>query len=738
MYKSRHILLLLLALMLGLGASAQPSTATTQGRDFWLTFLLQYDGPGDRSLLLSGKAGTTVAVGASNGWGDIVVIDVSCVMMLDVPDQQGLVFHVTADDDIAVYARNYIDMTYDIATVYPTQSLGCNYMVQTYDFLEYPRVYCPEVAVVATEDSTQVTVEPRDGTAQTLTLQAGRAAYFYWEEEMAGYVMDGKMSGTRVHSQAGKPIAVFQGSQCAHVGHSACDHLFEQSVPFEFWGRRFIVVPIAGRVWQTVNPAKDVVRILSATTGNHVTINDTTTIILNAGEYIDTSISTAFSIEAWDSVSVCMYMGGGVLEGTNTYVGDPSSIIIPPVEQGAQRSTFAVSNTEMSIFHYANVVSKSCYVPGITLDGIPVDTAFHAFDDTWSYAQLPLEQGTHTLSSEYGTLNAWLYGMGPVESYGYIAAMGLQQPDLHLLVNGVEVTDTADICEGNIAIVELHTGTSFSDTRWLFDGNILSSSSMTLRRYFAESGIYTLQAMLHGDCCQQWCDSLQVTLRVRPDYKMEQADRFCEGTPYPWRDMVLLSAGNYADSLTTVAGCDSVFVLRLEAKNVPQLGIGVETDLAGHTYRLTAQHYDAFDWTTMHWSTVPDYPALQGHEGDTVIDISPTAITYVTLHAEVECPAESTVVLEPMEWPEVIYAPNIFTPGQDDNNRFAILSPLEIDGELTIYNREGLQIFSTADLAEGWDGGNWPQGAYVWHLRYRHLHSPKRWHTAIGTVTLLR
>ncbi len=737
MCKLRHIPFLLLAMVLGLGVSAQPSTATTQGRDFWLTFMLQYDGTGSRSLLFSGKEGITVAVGASNGWGDTLVIDASCVMSLDVPDLQGIVFHVTADDDISVYARNYLDMTYDIATVYPTQSLGCNYMAQTYDLLVYPPAYGPELAVVAIEDSTQVTVEPRDGTAQTVTLQAGRVAYFYWEEDMAGYIMDGKMSGTRVYSQAGKPIAVFQGSQCAHVGHSACDHIFEQSVPIEFWGRQFIVVPIAGRVWETVNPAKDVVRILSATASNHVSINDTT-IVLNAGEYIDTSISTVFSIEAWDSVSVCMYMGGGLLEGTDIYVGDPSSIIIPPVEQGAQSSTFAVTNTEMSTFHYANVVSKSCYVPGITLDGTPVDTAFHAFDDTWSYAQLSLEQGTHTLSSEYGTLNAWLYGMGPVESYGYIAAMGLQQPDLQLLVNGVPVTNTADVCQGDNILVELRTGTSFRDTRWRLDGDTLLSGNLTVQFSFADTGHHTLQAMLHGDCCQRWCDSLQVTLRVRPAYSSVEADRFCEGTAYHWRDTVLHTAGNYTDSMTTVAGCDSVFVLQLEAKKVPQLGIGVETDLAGHTYRLTAQHFDTLVWTAMHWSTVPDYPELQGHENDIVIDISPAAITYATLHAEVECPADSTVVLVPLEWPEVIYAPSIFTPGQDINNRFAISSPLEIDGELTIYNREGLQIFSTAHLSEGWDGGNWPQGAYVWHLRYRYLYSPKRWHTAIGTVTLLR
>lgn len=245
----------------------------------------------------------------------------------------------------------------------------------------------------------------------------------------------------------------------------------------------------------------------------------------------------------------------------------------------------------------------------------------------------------------------------------------------------------------------------------------------------------------------------------------------------------------------------------------------MNTDCFCQTYRLSTQHFDTSEWHNMQWSTVPDIPELHGHERGSVIELSPTAITYVTLHAEAECPTDSTITLKPITWPvaemtvepkliqfdkqnsfeaydisantsnrewavngktlaftgnplhytiqevsdsivvvltamndycsdtasavihiinEGIYVPNVFTPGEDINNRFTIAAAEEIEGELTIYNREGLRVFHTNDLATGWDGSSCAQGAYVWHLKYRYLHTPNRWQKAVGTVTLLR
>ncbi|MBQ8704053.1 MAG: gliding motility-associated C-terminal domain-containing protein [Bacteroidales bacterium] len=90
----------------------------------------------------------------------------------------------------------------------------------------------------------------------------------------------------------------------------------------------------------------------------------------------------------------------------------------------------------------------------------------------------------------------------------------------------------------------------------------------------------------------------------------------------------------------------------------------------------------------------------------------------------------------------LFWAPNVFTPGEDFNNRFLIVGHGLLQAELSIYNREGLLVYRTTDLDAGWDGTHegrpCPQAAYVWHLRYRSATYPDTWQSSTGTVTLLR
>lgn len=89
-----------------------------------------------------------------------------------------------------------------------------------------------------------------------------------------------------------------------------------------------------------------------------------------------------------------------------------------------------------------------------------------------------------------------------------------------------------------------------------------------------------------------------------------------------------------------------------------------------------------------------------------------------------------------------LFAPNVFIPDAERNNRLSVVCNGVLEAELTIYNRQGLFVFSTTDLETGWDGTHngqpCPQGAYVWHLHYRTVDRPEQWNTQIGTVTLLR
>ena len=88
-----------------------------------------------------------------------------------------------------------------------------------------------------------------------------------------------------------------------------------------------------------------------------------------------------------------------------------------------------------------------------------------------------------------------------------------------------------------------------------------------------------------------------------------------------------------------------------------------------------------------------------------------------------------------------VWFPNVFTPGEESNNRFGITASFEIkEFELYIYNRQGLLIYHTDDPAALWDGTlggrPCPQGAYVyrWHVR----DAVDYYKSGTGTITLLR
>ena len=89
-----------------------------------------------------------------------------------------------------------------------------------------------------------------------------------------------------------------------------------------------------------------------------------------------------------------------------------------------------------------------------------------------------------------------------------------------------------------------------------------------------------------------------------------------------------------------------------------------------------------------------------------------------------------------------IFAPNVFTPSLSDNNRFIISGPGILEAKLTIFNRNGLLVYKTDDISQGWDGTHngvaVPQAGYVWYLQYKTIEQPQKWQTAYGEVLLLR
>ena len=90
----------------------------------------------------------------------------------------------------------------------------------------------------------------------------------------------------------------------------------------------------------------------------------------------------------------------------------------------------------------------------------------------------------------------------------------------------------------------------------------------------------------------------------------------------------------------------------------------------------------------------------------------------------------------------LLWAPNAFNPAGESNNRFSLIAEGITAATLTLYDRAGRVVYTTTDIATGWDGTvhgqPCPQGVYVWFLRYQTPEHPGVTRTATGTVTLLR
>ena len=97
-------------------------------------------------------------------------------------------------------------------------------------------------------------------------------------------------------------------------------------------------------------------------------------------------------------------------------------------------------------------------------------------------------------------------------------------------------------------------------------------------------------------------------------------------------------------------------------------------------------------------------------------------------------------------WIEVdtfgFYRPNVFTPNKNENNRFFIVCPSDMDQfHIAIYNRRGLLVFESDDQHFQWDGSHngtaLPTGAYPYVITYTRAGSNSIIRTK-GTVLLVR
>lgn len=238
------------------------------------------------------------------------------------------------------------------------------------------------------------------------------------------------------------------------------------------------------------------------------------------------------------------------------------------------------------------------------------------------------------------------------------------------------------------------------------------------------------------------CDSLvSVALTIMPSYDEMFYDTVCATKGVVFEDVFYDEEGIYVHRYTTVDGCDSILSLNLtiigndlKAKALISPRIVTSENLTVRLHDVSTgacgrlwQMGDGETCTDERW--IIKYPA----------ELDSLPITLVAI-SKLGC----TDTLKEMIYIDraTFFTPNVFTPDKETNNRWRP-AMYDIDWlEVTIYDRQGRQVYAYEGVDGSWDGtcGGAPcqQGAYVFVARYRSRLYPDRVQITQGTITLLR
>ena len=723
----KHIVFLT-ALLIGTSGLVFAQSSSNMARDFWVMFLPNAGGYHQTAL----DSCTIVATGPE-------AADITVVSTIDThtfhlaagsmaehlcgtnAGVRGRAFHVTSTADIALYARNAVESSHDVAMVVPTLCLGTRYIVQSAAATQGDTEM---LGIVATEDSTVVTVHmvnpngipippddinvPADGLLH-IPLQRGEA-YIVGTQIHRTF---GAFSGMDVTSN-GRPFALFQGNSAGHVPTAdqyVGNHMFEQAVPESQWGH----VHLTGGIGEQY---KCYYLMTSAEDGNRISFNAQTpqsgeTPTLDRGHsqtyVMEPNPYTAISTHTTGRTGYTMMLSS---YGASGYCGAASTVMVPSVEHGVQQAWFTVQEfvsggqTDRLV-----VFCDTALVHGLRLDGVPInDSSWLDYLPVQTY-RTPVGLGAHRLEADSGTFVAFVYGLrnGWNDSYANPVGMALDPYPRDTLYH----SDTT--CQ--------YAAYRWGPFQWP-DGELTDTGTFLLvRNVFDPDTIHRYY----------------LTLTVLPAYRSEVRYDWVPGDNVHVEDTVLSTPGTYVFHHSTGNGCDSTVTLHI-VSCLPQQCYTLSRPFIDYD-RPVVTFTDCTNGSTSSLWQFSNGTTLSGqsvrHQFHHPL---PDNLT-VTLHT---CNASGccadTVFPLPVKV-RAIWFPNVFIPDAADNNRFGCTTSIDVaEFELTVYNRRGQVIYSTTDINATWDGTHegtpMPQGAYLYHWYVKDTSDYRD--SGNGTVTLLR
>lgn len=396
----------------------------SEGKEFWLCFMRNYrevaaaepSDPLTLQLFFTSNENARVrieieglsyqrTINVKGGTVATLVVDEQAQLNA-VATPQRLAIHVTADVPITVYGLNRRYQTTDTYLALPVSVLGKEYRAVCYSNLSQDLV--SQIAVVATEDNTVLTITPRCSViggyaadqTYTMRMQKGEAYQIVASSSVTG---GGDLTGTLIRSSS--PVSVFSGHSCAYVpaGIQACNHLVEQLPPVTAWGKQFYIGMLKGRSRYTV-------RVVAHESRTKVFEDSKLVAVLNAGDFYEmVNVRKHVQVTADRPILVAQY-SQGFKNGDS--LGDPMMILVSPTQQFVNK--YRVATPVNGLWnHYINIIVPTDRISSVFLDGSVVSAAkFESFGiSRFSIAQLEVGFGTHVVTGGV-PFGLYSYGFG--------------------------------------------------------------------------------------------------------------------------------------------------------------------------------------------------------------------------------------------------------------------------------------------------------------------------------------
>lgn len=355
----------------------------------------------------------------------------------------GRAFRVTSDLPIVATQFNPLGgalaFTTDASLLLPTHALGTRYFHLAWD---QGIGSGSSLVVVATAEDTKVTLKSTvnivggqnglppllEGVATEVTL--GRYDYLQLQTNI------GDLSGSEI--VADKPIAVFGGHSCGQVPNKTidfCDHLEEQIFPVDTWGNEYVALRSPKRTNEDMYW-----RVLARETGATVTFTPkpeglgAATQMIPPGGFIQFNASGDFRITSNSPILVSGYMYGSEATGDPNTPGDPSMVLMVPVEQWLGDYVFLVDssytddNVRLVRKAMNDNVELGCLGPVPDAHWEPIaGTQYVTAVVNINPGEGNCEPGTNTASAESTSFGIIVVGEAQGASYAYPGGMALKE-----------------------------------------------------------------------------------------------------------------------------------------------------------------------------------------------------------------------------------------------------------------------------------------------------------------------